>query len=133
MNIELLERTKASIMDNQFNMCFWSHCVAGHACRVSGDVINREDMIVSTGQHVKPRAAGLLGLEPDQKDRLFAISKWPVQFHMDKHTYDTWSDHPVVTDKENAIRRIDFFIATNGTDIEQPVTKVVEDRELVLA
>jgi len=104
MNVELLERTKAAIMgENDFSMGTWCKCIGHYVC-IAAD-IKAERNSIDVFAAIEP----LLGISHDQAKRLCYLELWPVQFGSTK--WHLWSKN-----KENAIRRIDYFIATNGTD-----------------
>ena len=133
MNIELLNKVKAHILEEprRLEMVDWivdaeeipvednrppcgtAGCIAGWAAMLDGG-FNRSI-------HFPRRyATDALGIDPyGQAERLFYLSQWPAQFKFDK-------DRPDVSfyklDKETQARltaaRIDYFIATNGTDVE---------------
>ena len=132
MNIELLNKVKAHILEEprRLEMVDWimegdeipspekppcgtAACIAGWAAMLDGGF--------QRGIHF-PRTYATDALKIDrfgEAERLFYLSQWPAQFKFDK-------DRPDVSfyklDKETQARltaaRIDYFIATNGTDIE---------------
>lgn len=134
MNIELLEKAKHSIMGGPFDMSTWQSCIG---CHVMG----------GRGNWSIQQVQDLLGIDREAAQRLFHLSCWPIEF-LEGYTGQQilkgqqsgtdWAKR-IGTDKPKACARIDFFIATNGTDetsnkasnnaIEEPET--VPERELV--
>jgi hypothetical protein len=104
MNVSVLERAKPSIMaDHDFDMNDWDHCICSHIVRGAG--VTDIDQI--TDQSI---AIHLLQLTPDERgivQRLFFWSRWPDQFKQGLRS---------CVSRENACRRIDYLIETNGTD-----------------
>lgn len=111
--LSLLERTKAAIIEGPFYMGSWCECIGHHLVNEAGVSVVRE------GVHMIPVVADLLGVSPDAAVRLCYVSSWPKEFWV--YAYHR--------DKGNACRRIDFFIATNGTDelelVPQPEEELV--------
>jgi hypothetical protein len=110
MNTELLLIVKKKILahPDKFNMNEWcgtSKCIAGWAVSLSGKKMRRSN---GTGEEYLPnkkKAASLLGITLDQADRLFFICNWPdAFFYMDGE------------EAENAAKRIDHFILTDGAE-----------------
>lgn len=146
MNVTLLEQAKHSIMaDPNFNACSWEHCIAQHVCRVSKgltpdtygadeyyDVLSHSSCIQD--HHVYSLAQILLDFTEEQRFALFFPANWPRQFTCNGDAFE--ANPSIWRDRENAIRRIDSFIATNGTDQEsnqeqETAIEAIEERELV--
>lgn len=129
MNVELLERTKETIMNaDLFNMGSWCECVGHYVCITADVVVHRDS------SSILPVLEDLLGIDHSAAKLLCYLEYWPEQYG-GQTAY--WSsivatrDCPALHSRENACARIDYFIATNATDIEQPI-KVLEE-ELVFA
>jgi len=107
-------------LKKDFTGCNTAACIAGHAisCQVVAghpnasfnDVINAAYDLSRNPERV---ARTLLDLEVDQATMLFNVGLWPLRF-MEAYT-------ATLDDKEKAkiaVKRIEFFIQTNGTDNE---------------
>lgn len=123
MNVSLLEQAKYSIMSGPFDMNSWSFCIAHHVASAA----HMRDWDVCEVRNV-------LGIDSHTAARLFHMFRWPTQF-LDGYSNTVIQDAQVrglslsttmAKDKERAIRRIDFFIATNGTDQESKEEELPE-------
>lgn len=110
MNIELLNRIKAKILEEPENLkmdvfhCGSAHCIGGLAQVLSGaEILN--------GKNWEP-ATNLLGLTMPESDRLFELTYWPDKFLKD---YEDNIDDKQYLAKITA-ERIDHFIATEGRE-----------------
>ena len=116
MNVKLLRRIQRWLMrlrhPEHFNMAdFWrkgdcrtSYCIAGKALQLSGYRLGHDTAFNPKGQEcgfIKPIAESLLGLTPNEADRLFYRTHWPYRFS---------------SDPKSAARRIEHFINTGGKD-----------------
>ncbi len=123
MNVRLLRRVQRAILKHpdQFNMRWWFHaldatgrpaggcgtaaCIGGWALALSKKLTpmqaSRHDLHSSD-------YANLLGLTPDQADRLFIDDEWPAK-------YQLFQCATVKGMARLAARRIDWFIKSNGT------------------
>ena len=117
MNVKLLRRIQRWLMrlrhPEHFDMadywhkgdCGTSYCIAGKALQLCGYRFGHEEMVFNPkGQEcgaIKPIAESLLGLTPDEADRLFFRTYWPYRFS---------------SDPESAAERIEHFINTGGKE-----------------
>lgn len=109
--------------DDSYPNCGTAACVAGWAIAVSRKKTPLQAAIsLSPGfsaseylspqsvVRISPRAGRLLGLDQDQRDRLFIMDNWPRQFR-----FENWCTMPE-SRARLAISRIDHFIKTNGAE-----------------
>lgn len=106
MRTALLEKAKKSILSEQFSMANWCTCVAAHVIHARHGV-----WPVFSTSDTGHTAAAYLGISPEEATRLFYLSNWPRKFVL-----GVGDVSPSWTNKENVIKRIDHFIATDGTD-----------------
>lgn len=116
MNIQLLRKIQKHISEeprrytfhwripSSISPCGTQACIAGWAMVLSG---KRTPESVLKFDWNSWDAAEVLGLSEDEKNRLFI--HWPDKFSANLH------------DPATAVKRIDFFIETDGTD--QPASK----------
>lgn len=139
MNVKLLKKIKQTILrrPKQFYMNMWfetdereySHCgtaacIAGWAYTIGGDHKKSKTfspkvamLTLTDRSHIgnfgfgasklREEATRLLEINDEQALRLFFTHMWPDQFRC--------ADH-LMTNAENAAKRIDHFIATEGRE-----------------
>lgn len=139
MNVELLERVKQHILEepNRLSMAFTTRfvenkdemidkldgydscsenvflnppcgtagCIAGWAYMLSG-------FKPTSREYIKDRVAELLDITNDEMSRLYYTTEWPRKYYNAFKTYDLTKRAQVCAE------RIDFFIRTDGTDVE---------------
>lgn len=123
MNTELLLKVKSAILAEplKFDMTDWftpdsespcgtAACIAGHAVAISiGAASLNEGQRYWVDELVS--IAEILGCHWEQKDRLCYVPQWPLNFQSRYQFADSRQERANI-----AADRIDFFIATNGTD-----------------
>lgn len=147
MNTELLTRVGETIVEHsrQFDMTHWYWtgentprcgtiaCIAGWGIALSNQITPLEAARLFTenfGTDSAPRCVGVLAgfsierkaqivfdISRKQADRLFFMSAWPIDFRV---RYTDELDR--VKQAQIAKERIEFFIKTNGTDIDETVS-----------
>ncbi len=113
MNVALLTRVRDKILESPegFDMGNWSqrtecgttHCIGGLVMLLSG---------LPPLTNVFRTAADLLGIDNEEARSLFFAEIWPTCF------ISGYSGGEPVVPAHLAAARINFFIATNGTDME---------------
>lgn len=110
MNVAILEKAKHSILaDPEFSMADWGHCIGQHVCRAargsSEPVIPKQTVPGYQLSYLGEEVIEGLGVNHTTMNKLCYYGYWPRQFMYER-----------AHNKEQAIRRIDHFIATDGTD-----------------
>lgn len=144
MNESLLRQVQAQILDEprRFDMDQWFNtndcntaaCICGWSAAIHYGVDSLEAVCAKTGIDARPVIAGwsqidyhgglklmarvteILGISGEQAQRLFFDDRWPTPFKR------AWMEYfsNMAARAEVASARIDYFIATNGTDVETP-------------
>lgn len=142
MNIPLLRRVQQQILDEpaSFQMEHWFRrqdcgtacCIAGTGIAMVEGTREFKRLVASvrfpaTGEFlggfansvICDRGARVFEISHDAADRLFYSSHWPQPF------MDDWNKHyaDAKVGAEVASARIDFFIATNGSDVLTPAVQ----------
>ena len=126
MNIELLNKVKAAILEHpdKFHMGSWcgtACCIAGHVVQIADPECMRIVMERRLpGYWISDRAAELLELSNDEASRLFFVATWPEE---DQEAADDADDlnnvlafQLAMAMSKVAAARIDRFIKTNGRE-----------------
>ena len=135
MNKELLLKVKEAILrePENFRMDRWLHkrqpndptcnttaCIGGWAVVLHenstpvAEYYKRAEVDFVFGEKVEPLATEFLGLDYEQKERLFYDENWPWEF--ESRFRDAERDKNKTLMAQIAAERIDHFIATNGEE-----------------